>query len=172
MDAAMPVGDRRLRLRLAAMAGHMAGDKTAARRAALIDLLADGRPHTCESIWEKIAADIGEHAWGKRPGEMLQRDLLALRRGGLRIGYSRKPGVEGYYLQYPPVETPQRENWSPKESSQTERIRQMTVPEKNEMAFGAADFALRQKRLILAEEQPDWPAEQVEREARRLVFGV
>jgi hypothetical protein len=46
------------------------------------------------------------------------------------------------------------------------------VPEKNERAFAAADFALRQKRLILAEEQPGWPADEIEREARRLVFGV
>jgi hypothetical protein len=35
----------------------------------------------------------------------------------------------------------------------------------------AADFAPNQKRLILAEEHPDWPGEEVDLEARRQVFG-
>jgi hypothetical protein len=41
----------------------------------------------------------------------------------------------------------------------------MSVPKKNETAFGAADFALRQKRLILAEERPEWPRPSTARRA-------
>ena len=53
-----------------------------------------------------------------------------------------------------------------------EAISRLSVPEKNERAFAAADFALRQKILILTEEYQDWPAPKVEREARRIVYGV
>lgn len=53
-----------------------------------------------------------------------------------------------------------------------EAIRQLSLPEKNKRAFAAADFALRQKRLILAEEHPDWTADEVMQTARRLVYGV
>ena len=107
---------RRVQLRLEAMAGHMRIDKIAARRAALADLLADGRPHPREEIWSRIADQLGEECWGKRPHEALARDLSALRKGGIRIGYSRRPGIVGYYLQYPCVKrpsTPQFEsvNW-------------------------------------------------------------
>jgi hypothetical protein len=51
-------------------------------------------------------------------------------------------------------------------------LRQLSVPEKNKRAFAAADFALRQKKLILAEENPAWPPEKVANEARRQVFGI
>ncbi|MCP4361936.1 MAG: hypothetical protein GY796_28320, partial [Chloroflexi bacterium] len=53
-----------------------------------------------------------------------------------------------------------------------EAIRQLPIPEKNNRAFAAADFALRQKQLILAEEHPDWTTAEVDQEARRLVYGV
>ena len=53
-----------------------------------------------------------------------------------------------------------------------EAIRQLSLPEKNKRAFAAADFALRQKKLILAEEHPDWTTDEVIKVARRLVFGV
>ena len=39
-------------------------------------------------------------------------------------------------------------------------------------ALVLGDFALRQKKLILAESHPEWSPEQVANEARRLVFGV
>ncbi len=69
-------------LRLAAMTSHMQLDKIAARRTALIDLLADGRPHPREEIWETIAVQLGdENCWGKLPPEALARDLAALRQG-------------------------------------------------------------------------------------------
>ena len=42
------------RLRLAAMAGHFQLDKIAARRAALIDLLADGRPHPAKKYGQRL----------------------------------------------------------------------------------------------------------------------
>ena len=154
------------------MAGHMRLDKIAARRAALIDLLADGRPHLREEIWQTIAAQLGTECWGKRPQEALARDLSALRKGGIRIAYSRRPAATGYYLQHPPLERPLSPSYEATNWELVEAIRRLPVPEKNKRAFAAADFALRQKQLILAEEHPDWSAEDVEREARRLVYGV
>lgn len=161
----------RTRLRLAAMAGHMQIDKIAARRAALIDLLADGRPHQREEIWETVAAQLDDDCWGKVPQEALARDLATLRQGGLRIAYSRRPEIAGYYLQYPQLErlsSPQYESTS---WELIEAIGQLSVAEKNHRAFAAADFALRQKKLLLAEEQPDWADAEVEQAARRQVFG-
>lgn len=168
---AQQLPSRNWSLRLAAMAGHMRLDRVAARRAALIDLLADGRPHLREEIWEEIAASLGENCWGKLPREALARDLAALRQGGLRIAYSRRPEIAGYYLQHPPLEQPPGKQYEAASPELTEAIHRLSVPKKNERAFAAADFALRQKRLILAEENPDWSAEKVNREARRLVYG-
>jgi DNA-binding transcriptional ArsR family regulator len=159
-------------LRLAAMAGHMRIDKIAARRAALIDLLADGRPHPREEIWQIIADQLGEDCWGKLPQEALARDLAALRKGGIRIAYSRRPGTIGYYLQHPRLKRPSSPQYETVNWQLIQSLRQLSVPEKNERAFAAADFALRQKKLILAEENPDWPSEKVAAEARRQVFGV
>lgn len=51
------------RLRLAAMAGHMRVDKIAARRAAVIDLLGDGHPHTREEIWEVVESQLGRDGY-------------------------------------------------------------------------------------------------------------
>ena len=171
-DARRLTGEPQLQLRLAAMAGHMRMDQIAARRAALIDLLADGRPHPREEIWETVAAQVGEPCWGKRPQEALARDLKALRRGRIRIAYSRRPGAAGYYLQYPAIGRPSQQQYGSINWQLVEQLRRLSVPEKNEMAFAAADFALRQKRLILAEERPEWSDDQIDREARRLVFGV
>ncbi len=159
-------------LRLAAMAGHMRIDKIAARRAALIDLLADGRPHPREEIWQMIASRLGEDCWGKLPQEALARDLAALRKGGIRIAYSRRPEVTGYYLQHPPLQRPSSPPYETISWELVEALRHLTVPEKNKRAFAASDFALRQKKLILAESHPDWSPEHVTDEARRLVFGV
>lgn len=50
-------------------------------------------------------------------------------------------------------------------------IRNMLPSKKNRLAFAAAEFALRQKRLILAQENPAWNTQEVDREARRLVYG-
>jgi hypothetical protein len=171
-DARQPGQLQQTQLRLAAMAGHMQLDKVAARRAALIDLLADGCPHPREEIWETVAARVGEECWGKIPREALARDLTTLRKGGIRIAYSRRPETAGYYLQYPPLE-PSSE-WGEELVNWTliEQFRHQPVSEKNKRAFAAADFAFRQRKLILAEEQPDWPSERVDQEARRLVFGV
>jgi hypothetical protein len=172
-DAARHGLDVQLRLRLAAMAGHMSTDRVAARRGALIDLLADGRPHPGEDIRQHITQEMVNDCWGKRPGETLLRDLKVLRRGGIRIAYSRRPGLEGYYLQHPPLAgLPNPARFQSSDPAWTERLRAMPIEEKLATAFAAADFALKQKRLIMREERPEWPEEQVEREARRLVFGV
>lgn len=158
-------------LRLAAMAGHMQIDKIAARRAALIDLLSDGHPHPREEIWETIAAQLNEDCWGKLPQEALARDLAALRKGGIRIAYARRPEIAGYYLQHPQLERPSSPKYETTSWKLIEAISELSVAEKNERAFAAAEFALRQKKLILAEEHPDWPDTKVEKVARRLVFG-
>ncbi len=159
-------------LRLAAMAGHMRIDKIAARRAALIDLLADGRPHPREKIWQTVANRLGEGCWGKLPQEALARDLSALRKGGIRIAYSRRPEMTGYYLQHPPLQRPSTCQYEAVNWELLAHIGQLSGAEKNKRAFAAADFALRQKKLILTESHPEWSPEQVENEARRLVYGV
>ncbi|MCI0396419.1 MAG: hypothetical protein L0332_18560 [Chloroflexi bacterium] len=163
--------DKLARLRLAAMAGHMRQDLVTARRAALIDLLSDGGVYTRQAIWETIQVQLGRPCWGKRPEETLWRDLKALRAGGVRIAYSRRRGIEGYYLQHPPLERPPSRMEQPINWEYVTAIRQMSVVEKNQQTFAAADFALRQKRLILAEEHPEWSAEEVDATARRLVYG-
>lgn len=163
--------DRQTRLRLAALAGHIKEDLVAARRAALVDVLADGRPHLREALWETVAAQLGGDCWGARPEEALWRDLKALRAGGLRIAYSRRPGVEGYYLAFPPLEQAAAYARQPPDRSYLAGVRTMTVAQKNRQAFAAAAFALQQKRLLLAREHPQWPAEQVDAAARRLVYG-
>jgi hypothetical protein len=160
------------RLRLAAMAGHMQGDKIAARRAALIDLLADGRPHTREAIWAHIAAQLVDDCWGKRPEEALWRDIDALRCGGIRIAYSRRPDAIGYYLQYPALAASPSAQFESSNPLHVAGIRDLTVSEKNERAFAAADFALRQKRLLLTDQYPDWTVTAIDQEARRLVFDA
>ncbi len=159
-------------LRLAAMAGHMQIDKIAARRAALIDLLADGRPHLREEIWAAVAARLDADCWGQVPQEALARDLRALRQGGLRIHYSRRHGAEGYYLAHPPLEQPHKMQFEAVNWTLVAHIRSLTPPEKNERAFAAADFAVQQKRLLLAEAHPAWSAEKVARAARAQVFGA
>ena len=171
-DARRPQPASEWSLRLAAMAGHMRIDKIAARRAALIDLLADGRPHPREEIWETISTQLGENCWGKVPHEALARDLSALRKGGICIAYSRRPEIQGYYLQYPSLKRPSPQQYEAVNWELIEAMRRLSVPEKNKRAFAATDFALRQKRLILAEEHPDWSVVAVEEEARRILFGV
>ena len=161
-----------LQLRLAAMAGHMRIDRIAARRAALVDLLADRRPHTRDQIKETIAGQLGDDCWGQLMHEALARDLAALRKGGIRIAYSRRPGIMGYYLQHPALQRSTTQQYEVVNWELIEQIRRLSVPEKNERAFAAAHFALRQKLLLLAEEHPDWPDKEVEREARRLVYGI
>lgn len=166
------VADLSLRLRLAAMTGHVAGDRVASRRAALVDLLADGRPHTREDIWARISAELGKDCWGLRPDEALLRDLNTLRRGGIRIAYSRTKGVQGYYLEFPPIVVVRNSVQKQVDPCWLERLRAMDVPEKNAVAFAAAEAALEQKRLLLAEGNPTWSKDEVDREGRRLVFAV
>lgn len=147
-------------------------DKIAARRAALIDLLADGRPHPREEIWETIATQMNDDdCWGKVPQEALARNLAALRQGGIRIAYSRRPEIAGYYLQHPPLERPSLPQYESISWGLIAAIRELSVAEKNRRAFAAADFALRQKKLLLAEEHRDWHDAEIEQEARRLVYG-
>ena len=163
--------DEQMELRLAAMAGHLQRDPVAARRAALVDLLADGRPHSRENIWKVVAAQLGDDCWGRRADETLWRDLQVLRDGGLRVDYSRRPGAEGYYLAYPPIARHAAFSRQAPDAAHAAAIRRMTVAQKNRQAFAAAAFALQQKRLILAQGNPEWSPRQVDDAARRLVYG-
>jgi hypothetical protein len=163
--------DEQVRLRLAAMAGHIRHDMVAARRAALIDLLADGRPHRREQLWEAVEAQLNRDCWGARPAETLWRDLGALRAGGLRIAYARRAGVEGYYLQYPPIARQMTHPGEAVDVAHVTLVRGMSIAQKNRQAFAAAAFALQQKRLLLAREHPEWEEAQVNASARRLVYG-
>jgi hypothetical protein len=160
-----------MRLRLAAMAGHMRQDRVTARRAAIMEILSDGKPHRRESMWETVNQALGCHCWGKRPDETLLRDLNALRRSGLQIAYSRRPGTEGYYLAYPPLKGDPSSVHAPLDWQHIAGIRQMSVVEKNRQAFAAAEFALRQKRLLLRRQHPDWDGAGIEQAARQLVYG-
>ena len=164
--------DKVAQVRLAAMAGHIGIDKIAARRAVLVDLLADGRPHTREAIWAHAIQQLGADCWGKRRDEALWRDIDALRRGGIRIAYSRRSSAMGYYLQYPTLEATMPEKYEATSLLLVDRIRQLSVAEKNERTFAAADFALQQKRLLLTEQYPEWSSNTTDLEARRLVFGT
>jgi hypothetical protein len=168
---ASEINGEQVRLRLAAMAGHMKHDIVAARRAALIDILADGRPHKREELWEVVGAQLDRNCWGTRPEETLWRDLNALRAGGLRIAYARRAGVEGYYLQFPPLAQQLAHPWEPVDATHVAAVRSMGVAQKNRQAFAAAAFALQQKRLLLACEHPDWDETEIDSAARRLVYG-
>jgi hypothetical protein len=106
------------------------------------------------------------------PQEALARDLAALRQGGIRIAYARRPEIAGYYLQHPQLERPFTSPYETTNWTLIEAIGQLSVAEKNEIAFAAASFALRQKRLILAEEHPEWSIAAVEKAARAVVFGI
>jgi hypothetical protein len=170
-EPGVETGGEHVRLRLAAMAGHMKHDIVAARRAALIDILADGRPHGREELWEVVGTQLDRDCWGKRPEETLWRDLSALRAGGLRIAYARRAEVEGYYLQFPPIAQQPAHTPQPIDATHVAAVRSMGVAQKNRQAFAAAAFALQQKRLLLGREHPDWDETKIDTAARRLVYG-
>ena len=167
-------------LRLAAMAGHMQVDPIAARRAALLDLLLDGRPHLREEIWERVAAGLGQSrtaCWGRAAQDALQRDMRALRAGGLRIAYSRRTGASGYYLQHPPLTRhPGRGDDEGAEPTvnwlHVESLRALSPAEKNRMAFAAAGNALRFQQQRLRQSHPDWPPDQLAAEAAQRLFRL
>lgn len=164
--------DQQLRLRLAAMVGHMQQDKVAARRAAVADLLSDGTVYDREAIWQHINELFSEDVWGKRPAETLQRDIQTLRNGGIRIGYSRRKGLQGYYLMYPAIERPSPSYQEPINWQYIEGLKTLSPAEKTARAFAAADFALKQRALILKDKHPDWSDEKALKEARTIVYGA
>ena len=53
-----------------------------------------------------------------------------------------------------------------------EQVQQLPVTEKLRQTFAAAEFASQQKRLILAEQNANWTLEQIDDEARALVYGA
>lgn len=164
--------DQPLRLRLAAMVGHMQQDKVAARRAAVADLLSDGKVYNREAIWQHINELFDNDVWGKRPAETLQRDIQTLRGGGIRIAYSRRKGLQGYYLQYPAIERPSPTYQEPINWQYIEGLKTLSPAEKLSRAFAAADFALKQKTLILKHKNPHWSDEKATAAARTIVYGA
>jgi hypothetical protein len=56
------------------MTGHMGSNKIATRCAALIDLLADGRPRTREAVWQQAAGQLDDDSWGELRQEALARN--------------------------------------------------------------------------------------------------
>lgn len=159
------------RLKLATFKGHCQLDPIAARRSALIELLAGGGPHLQEKIIETLQKNLGP-CWGKRPGEALQRDLNALRLGGIRIGYSRRKGAKGYYLKHPALDSDLPKWKEPINQHYVESLRSMPVEQKLQRAFSMAEFALNQRRLILKRENPNWSEEKIEAETRKIVYGT
>lgn len=143
-----------------------------ARRMALYALLFEGRPVTKELIWQRLAPAVGSSCWGNHPQGRLRRDLRALRRAGLRIGYSRTSSLEGYYLKYPAFENPHKlRGESPTPQILIDAIRKMPIEKKLASAFAMADFALQQKRLLLSRQHPTLSSEEIDKRARTFVFG-
>ena len=160
------------RLRLATIAGQITQDRLVARRAALIDLLAEGKPITRTLIWQHITKILDLNCWGKHPQETLLRDIAVLRRGGIRISYSRQKGLEGYYLQYPMLEKPAPPvKEEPMPPLLLEAIRQKPIAQKLASSFALAEFALQQKLLLLTQRYPAMDSVAVNKLARSQVFG-
>ena len=131
----------------------------------LLQLLNDGRPHPRGELETAVQAMCGE-----RPYTTLSRDLRALRQSGWRIAYSRRKGVVGYYLQHP-SRVEQLPKWSePLNRQYIALIQALSPAEKVARAMASAEFILAQRRLLLAEEHPNWSAGQIDQSARQIVY--
>lgn len=141
-------------------------NSTTLSQKALLDLLGDGRLHLRKALETAVAGRMA------RPYTNLTHDLAALRQAGWRIAYSRGKGMEGYYLQCPPriEELPRWQE--PLNPLHIALIQALSPAQKVARAMASAEFALSQRRLLLAEMHPDWSAEQIDREARRIVYRV
>ncbi len=163
--------DRLATVLRSALVSCLATDAFVARRTAIAGVLADGRPHAAPEIRKRVAALLGRKCWGRSPAQSLWADLRLLRRGGLRIGYSRRPRAQGYFLYDPPLvlsasnrpDRPSPEQWAAWRSWSTTR--------KLQSMFSAWEFALDLARAGARSRHPAWPPDQIEAEARRLMGG-
>ncbi len=166
---ALPIQEKLL---LAGLNSHIQTDRVAQRRLTLISILSDGSPHKKEDLFEKVEQELGKNCWGIVKSEALLRDFNVLRNGGIRIEYSRKPSTQGYYLAYPPLSN--SANYRIEESPKllTRAIQNLKPEEKTLRAFAAADFAFKQRKLILQEQHPEWSEEEADKVARQIVYGA
>jgi len=157
---------------LALLAGHARSQPALARRMAIIEVLSDDRPHRREELQKAVEARLGPGCFGQSADQTLWVDMRALRRCGLRIGYSRRPGAEGYFLEVPAVEVQARPgDEEPSHPVQTQIYRSLSSADKMRAIFEMFEFALHQARVGTRRRHPDWDDAQVEAEARRLVTG-
>ena len=157
---------------LVGLNSHIQSDKIAQRRIALITILSDGSPHKKEELFERIEQMLGAGCWGQIKSEALLRDLNVLRKGGIRIAYSRKPAIQGYYLAFPSFDYVPSYQSEEMPKALIRAIKALKPDEKTLRAFAAADFAFNQKRLILKEQRPDWSDEKIDKVSRQIVYGV
>jgi hypothetical protein len=159
--------------RLAILAGHVELQPALARRLAIVEVLSDGRPHTCHDLLQAVEDCLGPGCFGRSPGQTLWTDMRALRARDLRIGYSRSPGTKGYYLKYPPLGALVKQGWEDSPNPvQTEIYRSMSNTRKMQAMFDLFEFVLHQAQVGTRWRHPDWSGEEIEAEARRLVAGV
>jgi len=155
------------------LAAQAESDPSLARRMAIVEVLADGRPHPTSDLRAAVEERLGEGCLGVQAEQTLEADVAALCSGGIRIETSDTPGVEGHYLQDPPVVRPgQRLYQEEPNPLQAEIYRTWDGARKMRCMFEMFEFALRQVRTGTRLRHPDWSNEQVEAEARRLVTGV
>lgn len=159
--------------RLAILAGHVELQPALAQRLAIIEVLSDGRPHTRQHLLQAVENRLGPGCFGKSPWQTLWADMRALRASDLRIGYSRSPGTEGYYLKYPPLGALVKQGWEDSPNPvQIEIYRSMSNIRKMQAMFDLFEFVLHQAQVGTRWRHPDWSDEEIEAEARRLVTGV
>ena len=163
----------KIQLHLAVITGYKKQGIAASRRAALIGVLAEGKPLTGKTICKQIEQRLGVDCWGIADTNTLRRDIGVLRKHGVRIGYSRQKSLEGFYLKFPMLEkeTPQVIG-APLPKLYIDTLRAKSTDEKLAMSFGLADFALQQKRLILRQQHPDKSSNEIDHIARAQVFGL
>jgi hypothetical protein len=155
------------------LAAQAEADPSLARRMAIVEVLRDGRPHPGPDLRAAVESRLGEGCFGAQAEQTLEADLAALRDGGIRIGHSDSPEVEGYYLKDPAVETSRQRLYQEEPNSlQIETYRGWDNARKMRSMFEMFEFALHQARTGTRSRHPDWDDEQVEAEVRRLVTGV
>ena len=157
----------------AILAGRVELQPVLARRLTIVEVLSDGRPHTRHDLLQAVEDRLGPGCFGKSPGQTLWADIRALRARDLRIGYSRGPGTEGYYLKYPPLGVLVKQGWEDSPNPvQIEIYRSMSNIRKMQAMFDLFEFVLHQAQVGTRWRHPDWSDEEIEAEARRLVTGV
>jgi hypothetical protein len=80
---------------------HQAAQNPALRRQlTILDVLTRRGFTPWKTLVETVESEVGAGCYGKSPQARLWGDLRALRAAGIGIGYSRRKGMEGYFLHY------------------------------------------------------------------------